>query len=466
MLISLSSDSKLHTHVDRDRARYGIRCSVLVGDDLLHHLPSPRADVLGVAAAVRASGFKSADSYVGELRLGHIEARIEVPAWLARTLSQRKRALFRGRSPKNKAAELRFQDLVAVAEPLRGCFPSAFYWPFRTYVVANRWLLRVVVVAEARLARASISQDERLASLFLLVSKADVGGHGVERKLRCSCRGSDWDSTCPVHTLRSLIEEVARAAGSPRRRRQRGSAMVAGWLRLAPAGFTVGGHSARRSGAIRCAHEGWHITAIQHLGRWASTQVLEYVEEAYVEAQGGERAAGLHLREVVDGLKQRVQTEPHLPVGHQDNGQEEELFVLATTGSASRRKLHVRASVHWTAPSRAWSTRCGWYFSAQVFRLLRRSQVEEAPYDKCKHVGSWRRGSPRRCQKRTGSRLPSKVAWSDFSVASLLKNSSVSARSGVVGWEEHRRDFGTIHFYCTARQPNSHLLEGTREESV
>ena len=36
-------------------------------------------------------------------------------------------------------------------------------------------------------------------------------------------------------------------------------------------------------------------------------------------------------------------------------------------------------------------------------------------------VGSWRRGSPRRCPKRTGGRLPSKVAWSELRVASLLK---------------------------------------------
>ena len=60
--------------------------------------------------------------------------------------------------------------------------PSALRWPFRTYVVANRWLLREVEVAGAKLAHASVTQDERVASLFLLVSKADVGGHGVERK--------------------------------------------------------------------------------------------------------------------------------------------------------------------------------------------------------------------------------------------------------------------------------------------
>ena len=124
-----------------------------VGGDIY---PLQERTVLGVAAALRASSFKSADSYMGELRLGHIEARFEVPAWLARTLSQCKRALFRGRGPKNKAAELRFLDLVADAESLRGDFPSALHWPFRTYVVANRWLLREVEVAGARLAHASI----------------------------------------------------------------------------------------------------------------------------------------------------------------------------------------------------------------------------------------------------------------------------------------------------------------------
>ena len=149
----------------------------------------------------------------------------------------------------------------------------------------------------------------------------------------------------------------------------------------------MGGHSARRSGAKRCALEGWHITAIQHLDRWASTQVLEYVEEAYAEVPGTGQAVGapqlqseedwaplpaLHDRlkaveeqqaliseKLSNGVKQSVQTMPHLPVGCQDIGQEE-LFVLALTSPANRRKLHVRASVHWTAPSHAWSTRCGW----------------------------------------------------------------------------------------------------------
>ena len=186
-------------------------------------------------------------------RQGHIKSVLScrtlarVQLLISSPLSQRKRALLCGRGLKIKAAQLRFQDLVAEAESVRGCFPSALCWPFRSYVVDNRRLRRVVVVAEARLARASTSQDEHFASLFLLVSKADVGGHGVRRKLRCSCRSSDWDGTCPVHTLRSQgggITQSSKAAGCqllfptvdnsvpPK------SAMVAGWQR-----FSVGGHS-------------------------------------------------------------------------------------------------------------------------------------------------------------------------------------------------------------------------------
>ena len=35
------------------------------------------------------------------------------------------------------------------------------------------------------------------------------------------------------------------------------------------------------------AKEGWPIQAIQHLGRWASSTVLAYVEEAYAEKPCG-----------------------------------------------------------------------------------------------------------------------------------------------------------------------------------
>ena len=194
-----------------------------------------------------------------------------------------------------------------------------------------------------------------------------------------------------------------------------------GAVEVRDGGITVGGHSARRSGAKRCALEGWHITAIQHSGRWASSQVLEYVEEAYAEvpgtgqvaggatvavrrglgftagpsrqAQGGEEQQALISEKLPNAVKQSVQTMSHLPSNGQDIGQEE-LFVLALTSPAN------------TAPSHAWSTRCGWYFAAQGFQLLRRSQVEEASYDTCKRCWKLEDGQPAALPGEAGGRLP------------------------------------------------------------
>ena len=206
--------------------------------------------VLGVPAALRASGFKSADSYMGELRLGHIEARFEVPAWLARTLSQCKRALLRGRGPKNKAAEMRFQDLVADAESLRGDFPSALHWPFRTYVVANRWLLREVEVAGARLAHASISQDERVASLF-------PGVQGGRPRPRCRTEAPLFlQGLGPVQHLSGPHVAVADRGG---RQGERDHPVVGGSVEpaLVPDGRLLGAVEERNGGRVAAVGASW-----------------------------------------------------------------------------------------------------------------------------------------------------------------------------------------------------------------
>ena len=101
------------------------RQDVAAGSDVIF-LPQERT-VVGVAATLRAGGFKSADSYLGELRLGHVDPR-EVPAWLASILSH-KRALLRGRGSKNKAAELKLHDIAQGAELLEGEFFLASRWP-------------------------------------------------------------------------------------------------------------------------------------------------------------------------------------------------------------------------------------------------------------------------------------------------------------------------------------------------
>ena len=60
--------------------------------------------------------------------------------------------------------------------------------------------------------------------------------------------------------------------------------MTETWSDLRPGGHPkVGGHSPRRAGAKRRARAGWDIQVIMVLGRWASSAILGYIEEAMSE---------------------------------------------------------------------------------------------------------------------------------------------------------------------------------------
>ena len=128
--------------------------------------------------------------------------------------------------------------------------------------------------------------------LFLPVSKSDTGGHGVD----------GGDRTCPAHVLKL---QVTRPVGSSCRRWVRGRrrCSLLRTTRCRPrAAAGAGQRSARRklcrSAVKRCAWKRWHVTVVQHLGSWASSQVLEYVEEAY-----GERAQSIATRGVIPAVE-------------------------------------------------------------------------------------------------------------------------------------------------------------------
>eukprot|EP00972_Heterocapsa_arctica_P040245 5929841-Heterocapsa_arctica.AAC.1 len=76
--------------------------------------------VVKVAAALKAAHLRSATQYLGELRLGHIEAFHEVPSWLARLMFKCRLSLNRGIGPPDKAPEVRLEDIASDAEAMRG----------------------------------------------------------------------------------------------------------------------------------------------------------------------------------------------------------------------------------------------------------------------------------------------------------------------------------------------------------
>ena len=380
--------------------------------------------VEGVAAALKSSRFKSATTYLDELRLGHIEARHDIPLWLARLLLLCKRSVSRGIGPPDKAAELKFEHMVPGAASLQGPNPGDVSAPFRAYVVANRWLEREIEVSAHRLAHVTLHLEERVAELRLPVSKNDSGGAGTSRKLRCTC-GAGWasppgvpDATCPFHVLQEQVAAVVASSGvqahehaawlTPLFPTVSGdtatkAAMIAGWQMLVPPDHVaVGGHSARRSGAKRYAREGWGELAIRNLGRWASAAVLGYIEEAYSEMVGS-ASYGTAEATAVPALEARIaaleglidQVRSQLPSSTRALATEADTALLETPPAEPElvlvrgtnrhaKAIHIRASCAAGQPSDAWRTRCGWAFTAAyAFEEVALDEAVRAPSEKC-----------------------------------------------------------------------------------
>lgn len=387
----------------RKRANVELLAKLAQGGGVLY--PLQRATVVAVAAALKAAAFRSGDQYLGELCLGHVEAGFEIPAWLARTFDQSKMAVLRGMGPPKRAGELKLQDVAVDARLGLGSGPDEVWKPWDAYVVACAWLLREIELAGARVGHVTFDANMKTATILLPVSKCDTGGTGVSRTRRCTCLGSETAPACPYHVLWRLVEAVVHRF-SPESARERFDlpvcptntgyvpakcAMIAAWRGLAPeGGEDISGHAARRSGAKALARAGWSVLAIQHLGRWASAQVLEYVEEAYAERAGislGEGAGALPgLEERVRALEAaRVAAPVPVPAPL-----EAEAFAAPAQGAPAgavtwvvlcdgpTRRVHVQASTHPSTPSWAWVTRCGWRFAnAGPFRLLEAARLPE-----------------------------------------------------------------------------------------
>ena len=264
--------------------------------------------VATVAAVSKASSFRSANSYITELRLKHVELNFTVGPALGRTFKLVNDSLERGLGPATKAAELKLGE----AELETADEDDVDILGFQdSYVVAVGWLLRGIELNNLRAIKDQVfvngePGNERV-TLRLPTSKTDQEGKGAARQLAHECRGnSSWEAlnehTCPVcAVLRQLgrlrrhfrvdTQEELFERGLPLFPLKLGLApskaqVIEAWRRLAPdrdAQQVVSGHSARRSGAKRRARMGWSMWQIQFMGRWAAGTVVEYVEEAMAE---------------------------------------------------------------------------------------------------------------------------------------------------------------------------------------
>ena len=146
-------------------------------------LPLVRGTVFGVAAALKKGGYKSADSYLRELRLLHVEAGYNIDAALARCFEQCQRSVTRGIGPPAKANEM--WDVQVAWELLdrEANEVGSLRDSDRAWVVATRFLLREIELGHIRIGHVKLDRSLVQVALFLPTSKMDSRGAGCKRTL-------------------------------------------------------------------------------------------------------------------------------------------------------------------------------------------------------------------------------------------------------------------------------------------
>ena len=275
-------------------------------------LPLHVAVIETLAGVLRAAHYRSADKYLQEAKLAHVEAGHEWTAQLSRCLALAKSSCLRGLGPPRRAAEIRLAVAAAAQRGYAPVTPGGPIAPRTSWLVATFWLLREIELAGLRLHSSHVRLSRGRATLCLPISKTDVGGLGKSRTLKCICHVEALADgrvpghvVCPAclvaHQVR-LVSEFAGVSQECERAREiplfptltlctpDKGAVVASWQRLVAGGAgpqqptaDIMGHSARRSGAKFFARCGWALWQVQFHGRWGSDAVKAYIEEAFAE---------------------------------------------------------------------------------------------------------------------------------------------------------------------------------------
>ena len=115
----------------------------------------------------------------------------------------------------------------------------------------------------------------------------DQKGLGTSRVLTCLCQGAACEHECPYRVTKDLLQKVKTASpsstslclirGNAEKKANKGQ-IVKAWS--VAYGMKVTGHSARRTGALNYIRSGWTIPQVAYLGRWSSSIIYSYAQEA------------------------------------------------------------------------------------------------------------------------------------------------------------------------------------------
>ena len=285
---------------------------------------------------------------------------------------------------------------------------------------ATVWMLRAAEAAKVLVRHVSLKHSPRHATLFIPVSKMDQKARGVSRTLQC-CGLKECHRWCAWGLALKTL--AAHKTGKPsdamfplvNGRKPKKSGMVRNWQKFLSK--EMGGHSARRSGAMAHARVGMSVTCISYLGRWRSTAVFRYVEEALQflpsnsahskgnteghttgeeGTHGGCISAEQFMRcqatestkstkkEIVEVKKKEVN---NTYVNEVKINELEQVYAVAPKRGGGR-IAHWVSRAAWGMDLDSWSTSCGWRFAKRFEKVQLMTDIPMKAYkcSKCESI--------------------------------------------------------------------------------
>ena len=248
-------------------------------------IPLRKDIVEGTAAAMKHAEMKSGVQYLTELKLLHIEAGFDISPALQRTFDLCKKSLERNRGPTKRAAEVKLKKLEGACRNVKSQKKSWPEWPILAFLWGAVWMLREIELRRMKSHHVRLEDKLKQVTIWIPLSKCDQKGEGVKRTLAC-CKQSPCLVTCPWKLAVDVLaksRKIRSMGDATLIKSSNGSSvtkagMIAAWKKQL--GDEVSGHSPRRSGAMHYVRCGLQIQELAFLGRWKSSVVLNYAEEA------------------------------------------------------------------------------------------------------------------------------------------------------------------------------------------
>ena len=342
------------------------------------------ASLTRLGAVLNRSGMKAADQYLNEAKSLHVEWGWQWTPQLDLTLGRCKRALKRGQGPETRAKEVKLAEITAAQLEAAIHGNKMVLRPGLSYAWAATWMLRAVEAAKVEVGHLSADREKRTVSLWIPSSKTDQKGNGAKRTLGC-CGRDPCETHCP-YALAQLA--LARHPTGDRRAQlfsnhagaRVGEAQtVKSWAKVLDARMT--GHSARRSGAMYYTRKNMSVQDISFLGRWKSSAVFRYIEDAMQEL-------ALNTRQPT---YQTSNLKAEVPVTETQPPADVKAKWAVSSGRSGKIAHHVKVA-EWGKPLDDWVTACGWTFARRrvAVQLCHAKPLATPVCKKCREIKALR----------------------------------------------------------------------------